>query len=643
MEAENRMAQITFMANGARIAIAARAGESLLSAARRAGVVIDAPCGGSGACGKCRVLLTGGAAEASPSPRLSEADYARGWRLACDTRVTVDATVLVPDTAAAWLGSLSGQDARIEARLREARAALEAAGLGFDSGLFAESIALAAPTLEDTLPDTERTALALAGKTGAGDVAFALPALRSLARVLRENGFAARCVVEREGDALRVLDALAPGDDAPVAGLAVDLGTTSVSALLVDLADGRVLASGSAGNGQARYGADVISRIIESGRPGGGERLRRAVIDDTLRPLLRRLCAHAGIAPERIYRACVAGNTAMNHLLLGLDAEPVRLEPYVPTFLRLNALPAAALELGLHPDARLILAPNAGSYVGGDISAGLLASMLWNGDALTLMIDLGTNGELVLGNREFAVCCACSAGPAFEGGGISCGMRATDGAIERLEIDPVTLEPAWKLVGDAPAPLGLCGSGIIDAVAELRRRGLIDGRGRFFPREDCPRVRFDGHGMGRYVIADGIAVTEADIDSFIRAKGAIRAAANTLLAALELSPDALENVILSGGIGGGIDIANAAAVGMLPELPAERFSYIGNSALTGAWAMLASRSCRQKVDDLARGMTYLELSGVPGYMDAFVAECFLPPIPPRLTREDINTTITERR
>ena len=622
------MAQITFMTGDARVAVAARAGESLLSAARRAGVAIDAPCGGNGACGKCRVRLTGGDVEAAPSPRLSEVDFADGWRLACDARVTVDAIVQVPDTAAAWLGGLAGQNARIEARLRKARLGLEAAGLGFDSGLFAADIALDAPTLEDTLPDTERAALALTGQTGAGEVAFALPALRALARVLRENGFAACCVVEREGDTLRVLDVLDPGDDAPVAGLAVDLGTTSVSALLVDLADGHVLASASAGNGQARYGADVISRIIESGRPGGGERLRRAVIDDTLRPLLRRLCDLAGVAPERIYRACVAGNTAMNHLLLGLDAGPIRLEPYIPSFLRLNDLPAAALALGLHPDARLILAPNAGSYVGGDISAGLLASMLWNGDALTLMIDLGTNGELVLGNREFAMCCACSAGPAFEGGGISCGMRATDGAIEALEIDPVTLEPAWRLVGDAPAPLGLCGSGIIDAVAALRRRGLIDGRGRFFPREDCPQVRFDGHGMGRYVIHEGesgeIAVTEADIDSFIRAKGAIRAAADTLLAALELSPDALERVILSGGIGGGIDIANAVAVGMLPSLPAERFSYIGNSALTGAWAMLASRPCRDKTDALARGMTYLELSGVPGYMDAFVKECFLP-------------------
>ncbi len=624
------MAQITFMTGDTRVTATARAGESLLAAAGRAGVVIDAPCGGSGACGKCRVRLVAGEAEASPSPRLSSEAWAEGWRLACDARVTGDVTVMVPQTAAAWLGGLAGlTDPGVEDRLSNARRDLEAAGLGFDSGLRAVDIALDPPTLQDTLPDTERAAAALTDSTGASRVEFTLTALRALARVLRANGFAARCVAERDGDGLRVLDVLAPGDAAPVAGLAVDLGTTSVSALLVDLADGHVLASGGAGNGQARYGADVISRIIESQRPGGGERLRRAVIDDTLRPLVKRLCERAGVAPERIYRACVAGNTAMNHLLLGLDAGPVRLEPYIPSFLRLGDLPAAALELGLHPQARLTVAPNAGSYVGGDISAGLLASMLWNGDALTLLIDLGTNGELVLGNREFAMCCACSAGPAFEGGGISCGMRATDGAIEHMDIDPATLEPAWKLVGDAAGPLGLCGSGIIDAVAALRRRGLIDGRGRFFRRDDCPRVRFDAHGMGRYVVAEGgkageIAVTEADIDSFIRAKGAIRAAADTLLASLELSPDALERVILSGGIGGGIDIPNAIRLGMLPELPAERFAYIGNSALTGAWAMLASRPCRDKADALARGMTYLELSDVPGYMDAFVKECFLP-------------------
>ena len=628
-----RLAQIAFTVNGARQCAEARAGESLLSVARRADIAIDAPCGGSGACGKCRVRLIAGDVESAPSPRLSPQEYAAGWRLACDARVTGDAAVEVPEAATAWRDRLAGlADPRGEDRLADARRAMQAAGLAFDSGLCAVTIALDPPTTDDTLPDTERAALALTEATGARRARFTLAALRALARVLRENSFSARCVIERQGDALRVLDVLAPGDGAPVAGLAVDLGTTSVSALLVDLADGRVLASGGAGNGQARYGADVISRIIESGRPGGGERLRRAVIDDTLRPLLSRLCGQAGVAPERIYRACVAGNTTMNHLLLGLDAGPVRLEPYIPTFLRCDELPAAALELGLHPDARLAVAPNVGSYVGGDITAGALASMLWNGDALTLLIDLGTNGELVLGNREFMMCCACSAGPAFEGGGISCGMRATDGAIEKLDIDPATLEPAYAAIGSAAAPLGLCGSGIIDAVAALRRRGLIDGRGRFFPREGCPRVRFDEHGMGRYVIArEGeagapreIAVTEADIDSFIRAKGAIYAAIVTMLEALGLSPDALERVILSGGIGGGIDIRSAVAVGMLPDLPEGRYAYIGNSALTGAWAMLASRPCLEKVDALARGMTYLELSDQSGYMDAFVKECFLP-------------------
>lgn len=627
------MAHITFIAHGRKTDIQAESGETLLSAAQRCGVELDAPCSGGGICGKCRIRLLSGELDSPRTRHLSDTEYAQGWRLACESRALSDAAVEIPDGAGAYRDRMKAADlssAGEFALFNDARQRLETAGFAFDSGLRVLCVRVDPPTAEDSMPDNERLARALMALTGASRVTYTCRALKRLARTLRTSEFDVRCVVRHSEDDARVLDVLPSGDASPVAGLAVDLGTTSVAALLVDLQDGSVLAGGSIGNGQIRYGADVIGRLIESGREGGEERLRQAVVEETLLPLMRALCKAAGVAPEDVYRASLAGNTAMNHLLLGLYADPVRTEPYVPSFFHCDDLPARDVGLSLHPDAELILAPNVGSYVGGDITAGCFASLLWNDDALSLLVDLGTNGELVLGNREFLICCACSAGPAFEGGDISCGMRATDGAIDSMRIDSETWVPSYTLIGNAEQPAGLCGSGLIDCVAELFRHGVIDARGRF--RQAHERVRFDEHGMGSYIIAfredtgapRDIALTEADIDSFIRAKAAIFSATMTMLAAVGMSPDMLDHVYVAGGIGSGIDMDNAVAVGMLPDIDRSRFRYAGNTALTGAWAMLSSRQCRERVDALACEMAYLELSREPGYMDAFVAACFLP-------------------
>ena len=291
---------------------------------------------------------------------------------------------------------------------------------------------------------------------------------------------------------------------------------------------------------------------------------------------------------------------------------------------------ANELRLGLHPEAKLMLAPNIGSYVGGDITAGAFASMLWNKEELSLFIDLGTNGELVFGNNEFLMSCACSAGPAFEGGDISCGMRATDGAIDSCSIDIDTMEPHFTTIGNTEHPVGICGSGIIDIIAELYRTGVINGKGKF--SREGRRVRRDENGMGSYVIAfkedtgsvRDVEINEVDIDSFIRAKGAIFSATMTMLSSMGMDPSVLGHVYVAGGIGSGINMRNAVMIGMLPDIDQELFSYIGNSSLSGAYAMLTSAQSEEKVAELARSMTYLELSTEPGYMDAFVAACFLP-------------------
>jgi len=421
-------------------------------------------------------------------------------------------------------------------------------------------------------------------------------------------------------------------------GIAIDIGTTTVAAALLDLKTGKVLSKASRGNGQIRYGADVINRIIQQTRPGGKERLQKAVREETIVLIMQALFRDSGKNASDVSRIVIAGNTTMEHLFIGADGDSIRLEPYVPEFLELTGIDANKAGLPVPPDSPVIFAPNVGSYVGGDITAGVLDTLLWDSEQMTLFIDLGTNGELVFGNNEYMLCCACSAGPAFEGGDISCGMRATTGAIDSVHIDEETLEPDYTLIsGDKP--LGLCGSGLIDIISELFRTGAVNSKGKFV--RESPRIRYDEYG-GNYIVAfasesgtgKDIELNEGDLDNFIRAKAAIFSAIRTMLKSLAMSVDDIDRVIIAGGIGSGINIEKAISIGMLPMIPTDKYSYIGNSSLTGACAMLLSDEAVDKVFDIGRNMTYIELSTEPGYMDEFLAACFLPHTDYRLFEKD---------
>lgn len=624
----------TFENGAAPVTATAAPGETLLETARAANVAIDAPCSGNGSCGKCRVKLLEGSVEGLQTSHITDEDYAAGWRLSCASKVTSDVTVLVPDIASAYQSRMktadlsTGEEIAIFTRLEED---LKAAGVAFSNDFVETEVAMEAPTLEDTMPDTERLTLALQDALGCQEVRLSYPAVHKLAAVLRQSGFRVTAAGTLHDGVMQVMD-LRPFDaPQPMCGLAIDIGTTTVSAVLMDLKTGKLLAKGSGGNGQIRYGADVINRIVEQGRPGGVERLQKAIVEETLQPLTRALCRSAGVEAERILRCCVASNTTMNHLLLGVDADPVRMEPYIPTFFRWDGLKAGDIRLIANPDARVVLAPNIGSYVGGDITAGTLTSRIWDKDEFSLFIDLGTNGEIVFGNRDFMMSCACSAGPAFEGGDISCGMRATDGAVEAVTIDRETLEPVLSVVGKpGQKPVGICGSGIIDVIAELYRTSAISAKGHFV-RENR-RILRDEHGMGRYVLAFDsesdtgreIAITEVDIECFIRAKGAIFSAIHIMLSSLDMDVSVLEHIYVAGGIGSGINMDNAVRIGMFPDVDRELFAYIGNSSLAGAYALTLSTAAEEKVQQLASNMTYLELSTEPRYMEEFVAACFLP-------------------
>ena len=629
------MFEVTFkFESGEGVTAFAASGENLLEVARKTNVAIDAPCSGNAACGKCRVKLLKGELDSQKTRHITDEEYAAGWRLACVSKVEANVEVMVPDIASAYKGRMKAADLSSPAEVKiftEAKKDLEAAGISLKNSLELIQVSMEAPSLDDTMPDVERLERAMAAATGVSRVRIPYSVLRSLPDKLREADFKVQCILRRTAKNIFVYDLFPMDVDVRAGGLVVDIGTTTVSALIIDMLNGDILAKATTGNGQIRYGADVINRIIESRKEGGQKKLQDAVIGETINPLIHTMCRTCGMKPAWIYRMCVGANTTMNHLFTGINAEPLRTEPYIPAFFKTNAVFANDLGIDINPDAHIIIAPNIGSYVGGDITAGTLVSMIWNRPEYSVFIDLGTNGEIVFGNSDFMMSCACSAGPAFEGGDISCGMRATDGAIEACSIDAKTMEPTFSVIGDeGEKPVGLCGSGIIDVISELFRCGIISPKGKFV--REGKRVRHDKYGMGSYVLAfkeqagsvKDVEITEVDIDNFIRAKGAIFSAIQTLLTSLDFDVSMVDDVYVAGGIGSGINMKNAVGIGMLPDIPLEKFHYIGNSSLSGAYAMLLSGEAERKVYELAQSMTYMELSTTPGYMDEFVAACFIP-------------------
>ena len=574
------MFKVTFrFENGEAVEGFAAAEENLLEVARKTNVAIDAPCSGNGSCGKCRVKLLKGTLNSPRTRHITEEEYAEGWRLSCASKVEGDIEVEVPDIASAYRSRMKVADLSSPEEVAifdNAKADVEAAGIVLKNDMEVVDVTMDAPSLEDTMPDNERLMRALKKQMQVEHVILPYTVICKMADVLRETNFSVRCVIGRTGSKgnIFVYDIFPKDAKVIIGGLAIDIGTTTVSALLIDMVTGDILGKASSGNGQIRYGADVINRIIESAKPGGRRRLQKAVIDETINPLIQQMCRAAKFPNKQIYRMCVAGNTTMNHLFAGVNADPVRMEPYIPTFYKTNSLYASDLGLTVNPDAHIIIAPNIGSYVGGDITAGTLVSMLWNKPEFSLFIDLGTNGELVFGNSDFMMSCACSAGPAFEGGDISCGMRATDGAIEACTIDKETMEPTFTVVGDpGQKPIGLCGSGIIDVISELFSAGIINPKGKFV--REGERIRRDKYGMGSYVLAfqkdagaeKDVEITEVDIDNFIRAKGAIFSAIRTMLNSLEFDVSMIEEVYVAGGIGSGINMKHAVNIGMFPDIP----------------------------------------------------------------------------
>jgi len=608
--------RITFLPSN--ISVETAPGAPLADAARAAGVSIDLPCGGKGTCGKCRVRVVEGSISHNDS--LPAIPGEAGVVQACASLATDVHTVIeVLDSRESALLAMDGAGT--------AEALPEHVPCdGPLAELFRATVPPPRPA--DGLSDMDRTMRALAKDGAPGVGALSLDTLRSLAAELRAEDGAVAAVATRDGGAARVIRVSRKSAVRGSYGLAVDLGTTTVAALLVDLETGKPLSSRSAYNGQIRFGQDVISRINYAGRPGGLDELAAAA-RGSINGIAASLASSAGIRPEEICAAVVSGNTVMTHLLLGLPPGHIRLDPYTPTLLPVPALTAGEAGISIHPAAALRISPCVGSYVGGDITAGLLASGIpHNGDGVSLFLDVGTNGELVVGGSEFLMTCACSAGPAFEGGGIECGMRAAPGAIERVAVNQASGAPSCAVLGGA-APRGICGSGMISLVAGLFRAGWLDRSGRLARGRQSTHVVERGRRASYLLFedpADGreVAVSESDIGNFVRAKAAIYAACTLVLAQLGLDFTDLVRVYIAGGFGKFLDLEDAVTVGLLPDIPRDRFVYLGNASLLGSYRALVSGKERALQDALAARMTYMDPGADPAYMDHYTAALFLP-------------------
>jgi uncharacterized 2Fe-2S/4Fe-4S cluster protein (DUF4445 family) len=619
------MPQLTFQPSGKVISVPP--GTELLDAARQAGVEVDAPCGGKGTCGKCVVRIVAGRVDTAPSLGVLSADaVAAGQVLACRTRVADSPlTIDVPEATGREGVRIAGGDetALVRGELLPRKWEYEPLAVKW-------LIRVPPPQPEGGLPDLDRLTRAIQRDWGAQPVRVPLSVLRSLADALREQDGAVTVTLIRSADELHVIQ-VQPGDHTTRHyGIAVDIGTTTIAAQLVDLASTEILGTRSDYNGQVACGLDVISRINYARRPERLEELRTRVLD-TVNRLVRQVAASCEVAPSEIGNAVVSGNTTMLHLLLGLKPEYLRLDPYVPTVHEVPYLTAAELGIEINPESWICFSPCVGSYVGGDITAGLLCTDLaTDTEEINLFIDIGTNGELVIGNRDFLLTCACSAGPAFEGGGIECGMRAAIGAIERVEVDPATGRPRCWTVGNAK-PRGICGSGMISLLAELLRTGWVDASGKLDRSRPSPAIQVDGR-RAAYLLAPAaesgadhpIVVTELDIENIIRAKAAIYAACALLLQHAGIAFDSLASIYIGGGFGRYLDIEKAVAIGLVPDLPRSKFHYVGNSSLMGSFIVLVSQEYRRRQFELARRMTYLDLSSDPTYMDQYTAALFLP-------------------
>jgi uncharacterized 2Fe-2S/4Fe-4S cluster protein (DUF4445 family) len=625
--------QVTLQTENSTLTTEIESGALVTEAAAQAGIDINQPCGGQGRCGRCVVQVINGDINRRSSMRLTPEDISAGYVLACQTTIESDVLVKLP------------KQTKLERKLATDKTVIATPPPpDYDSKISQTTqrftLTMTPPSMDDQTDDWSRLQTAIRAQANISSLSISLDVLKELGESLRANEWRVSAVVDTgdwydDGRAARLIKLL-PGHvdaDAPLWGAAIDIGTTTVSVWLVNLINGEIAAQLSEYNAQIGRGEDVISRIIFSSKGNGQEEMQRLVLS-SINELISAACSQADTDPDKIVKVAISGNPTMIHLLLGLPSQSIRLSPFVTAVNKIPPLRAREIGLNINPEGTVDCLPGVASYVGADITAGVLASQMEKSDLISLFIDVGTNGEIVLGNQEWLVTCACSAGPAFEGAGVSDGMRATSGAIEEIWITGSNtdnpFEPSYRVIENIK-PKGICGSGLISLIAEMFLNGVLDKAGNINLTLDTPRVRKGKHGA-EYVVAwahetdhgNDIVITNVDIDNLKRAKAAIYAGFLVLAESVGLTLEMVDQFLIGGSFGQYINIEKAIQIGLLPDLDWDKFQYLGNTSIKGAYYALLDRNQRQEIEETAGRMTYIELSSDNTFYEAFMSAMFFP-------------------
>ena len=622
--------KVTFLPDQKEVEV--EGGVTLLQAAEKAEIYINSLCGGEGLCGECRLQVTSGNTKADKNAIgfFSKEEIQNGYVLACQTKVEDNLEVVVPPKSRLEKERIITEGVPVTYTEPE-RVSLYKRPykpVSFFEPLVSKVyLELPEPTLNDNIADIDRITREMEKKVRYSSFEISLACLQNLTAKLRQHQWRVTATIARHNGIGRILEIEGGDTTNQNYGLAIDVGTSTVVAQLVHLKTGKVIGVDASHNLQAHYGEDVISRIVFTCSRGSLDPLHKAVVAN-INALAQSLSREKGVDTKDITCIVAAGNTTMSHLLLGLMPCSIRLEPYVPTATIYPQILAKEIGININPKGILEVMPGVASYVGGDIVAGVLACELADRSEIKCLIDVGTNGEITIGNNEWIVCCSASAGPAFEGGGSKWGMRATKGAMEKIEIKDGQI--IYETIGKAK-PRGICGSGMIDAIYELVRNKIIGQDGKFNLSLSERRIIVEDNEP-QYILAfpeetetgQAITISESEISNIIKSKGAVFAAIKSLIDYIGLTFEQLDTIYIAGGFGSSLNIPKAIAIGLLPDIDVQRIQFIGNSSIMGARMALLSTPAFEKAINIAKKMTNIELSNYLPFMNEFVAALFLP-------------------
>ncbi len=620
-DSDKKRCTVRFEPSGLKINVPV--GTIILEAAHKAGAYLTSICGGDGYCGKCKVVIDSGQFQSRPTTLLTAEEIREDVVLACQTKILSDMIITVPKSHALETSQiLMDTDAH---RFSELAGEVEEGVFPFDPVVQKLYLEMSEPTVRDHTADHERLYLSIREQIDAPIMQTGYRVLQRLSSLLQDSDYKVTATIGRRGKCTEVIDVETGDQGSRNFAVAVDLGTTTLVAHLIDLTDASTLGTEATYNSQINFGEDYIRRIIYAEQNDAFDEMQNRLVND-VNSLIVTLATRQKIDLHDITTVICAGNTAMVHFLLNLDSTRIRREPYVASAGFVPPIRAAEVGVQINKRGLLYCLPSVAAYVGSDIVAGVLTTRVFAREGISLLADIGTNGEVVLGNKDWLVCASSSAGPAFEGGGVKHGMRAGKGAIEKLRfVEDGTVE--YKTIGGAP-PVGICGSGLLDTLAAFLTEGIIDRTGRF--RADGHPEFSEGEEGKQFQLAEAdnnhqeIVITQADIDNLIRSKAGVFASIKVLMESTQTKAEDLDAIYLAGGFGNFLNVGRAVTIGMLPDVPPEKIQFVGNTSIAGAKTVLLSRQALDTTEQIANSMTYFDLMSYPGYMEEFTRAKFLP-------------------